>query len=272
MSNSNFHVSVDAFKTAAAAAKKTIPLEGERLKKARKQFDVLLIHVSSRILDLLRIVAPTRTLQVEHLHTLMRVASILEAPICDKPQQFSSAKGALATRTRARGTMFGGTDTVMTGSFFDPNNVPDQTSYHFGTGSQPATYPNVEGSGGMVRYATVSTFPTDAYHNGMPPVGPQAPVNGLVPVCNQSGGGGRGVGWLTDDTFTLLLQEYRIGTKQNLRIAEGLRSALRFLIEANVVAALASRKGEDAAVKCTSAERIAKVERDFRIQLQSRSF
>jgi hypothetical protein len=283
------HAHAQTFQMAARCAGCTVPAGGERLARACKQFDALVYSVALRVIDLLRIVATTKTLQPENLQTLVRVAAIMRAPVGDHAVQ-STSRGFATARSRAQR---GGNGTVMTGAFFDQNNPADAVAVGVGHDGSYG-HDSFPGGSDIIRDALPHTFPngqsggsgSDAWQQQQQESGL---VNDLVAMSGGSGSSGR-PHWLSDEGLTTLLRDYRAAgaTSSHLRVAEGLRPALRSLVEANVVSAMraaalvrrsssslssSSRSSSSSqASKCMSAERLAKAASVFRIELPSRLF
>jgi hypothetical protein len=104
-----------------------------------------------------------------------------------------------------------------------------------------------------VRAPLVSTFP---HSGGVDPVAYYGPQQTL------SGGGSSSSSrrWLSDDALSAMLREY----SDPVRVGEGLRPALRAVIEANVVAALGAAHRRS---KVVSADSIARGMRTFRVAI-----
>jgi hypothetical protein len=227
------YTSPDAFHGAVSAAGCTLPAGADAQARAHAQFDALLMRIACRLLDLMRLVSPQRTLQLEHLQNVMRISALVSSPVGAAQKKGGRMGGG------GGGTQHGGS-TVMTGSFFDANNQADAASYAAGAANGTQVFPAAWG-GDMVRDAL--------------------PASSIFPIM----GGGAGSGgarrrWLADDAFGALLQTYRgrSGATAALRVAEAARSALRHVIEANAVAALRQLTRGASKSKVASADRVAR--------------
>jgi hypothetical protein len=139
--------------------------------------------------------------------------------------------------------------TVMTGSFFDPDNAADASSYS-------ATQQNL----GSV------TFPQDSS------VDIRLPLTATFqPLLTGGSSSSSSSGWLSDEALTALLREYksRSAASADLRVSEAVRPLLRRLVEANAAAAIAACKKRVGGTKskCVTATCIGKVASTFVVRL-----
>lgn len=241
-------VSQDAFEVALARSGAKAPGTRASLADAKGQFDTLLFRIVRRLLDMLRVVAAQRTLQPEHVHSLAKLAKLLSGSVgaASGTSGTSGSSGAASGRTMMHG---GHAGTVMTGSFFDPDNAADASSYS-------ATQQNLgsvvfpQDSSAYIRLPLESTF---------------------QPLLTGGGSSSSSSGWLSDEALTALLREYksRSAASADLRVSEAVRPLLRRLVEANAAAAIATckKRVKGTKSKCVTATCIGKVASTYVVHL-----
>ena len=213
-------ISDPAFAAALAQPGLRAPSAAPARAASRVALSQLVFKVARRLLDTLAVTSNQRTLQPEHLHNLARIASLLDAPIAVSPARQGPAnrRGMLLMRGGNGGT-------TMPGSFFNPADAADASSYSAAniasfSPSFPAAGP---GTDGMVRYA-LDVSPAFAH------------------PAEMLGGGIRSRHWLTDDAIAAVMREYRArsASSDGLRVSEAARGMVRTVVEANVGAALSA--------------------------------
>lgn len=195
----------------------------------RTQLNAFLYRVASRLLDLLRIMAPQRTLQPEHVHNLAKIAALLRLPLTK----------ANAQQGQGRELMMGGhAGTVLPGSYFDPGNAVDAASYREANGvaGSPVFAPAAS-SDGWIRYPMSSTFqPMLSGGCGCSSTSEAFMMDGGEAAVSR--------GWLSDGVFAALVHEYKTRCPaHDLRMGESAKSLIKQLVEANVHAALFPKRG-----------------------------
>jgi len=223
-------VSEHAFDSALSAHRLQAPSTARASTEARAQLGQVAFKLARRLIDMLRIVSVQKTLQPEHVHNLSRLALLLSTP--------AGATGA-AEESRTRPLLMrGGFDgaqghTVMAGSFFNPADQADASSYTAANVSaHTESFPEYPGAGGVVRFALDSS--------------PAFPVS--------QSGGASSAGWLSDDAVQAIVREYKARAgAPDLRVSEGAKALIKRVLQSNLASVLraASRGASSAASKAS---------------------
>ena len=302
-------ISDQAFDCALGSSGLRAPAAIAARNAARTAFSQLVFKVARRLMDALSIVSSTRTLQPEHFHDLAKVAALLSAPL--------AANAPPASRPgRDRGMLLmrgGNGGTVMSGSYFNPADGPDASSYSTSNeGSYSHSFPSAgPGADGIVRFAldaspafpltsggggarrkiasfrggssmsgsyfnpadgpdasSYSTSNEGSYSHSFPSAGPGA--DGIVRFALDaspafpltSGGGsssssGRGrllassskksTKWLSDDALSAIIRECKARSAASARVSESAKGLIRVIVEANSASVLAAVRRKAAA-------------------------
>ena len=231
-------ISDQAFDCALGSSGLRAPAAIAARNAARTAFSQLVFKVARRLMDALSIVSSTRTLQPEHFHDLAKVAALLSAPL--------AANAPPASRPgRDRGMLLmrgGNGGTVMSGSYFNPADGPDASSYSTSNDSSYShSFPSAgPGADGIVRFAL------DA-----------SPAFPLTSGGGSSSSSGRGrllassskksTKWLSDDALSAIIRECKARSAASARVSESAKGLIRVIVEANSASVLAAVRRKAAA-------------------------
>ena len=201
-------ISSDAFERALAAQGLDAGKDSRSpaFAAAHARFRELTWNLLRRLLDLTRASSGgSKVVKAEHIRDLCKLVRMLHSPLpmCGKAKPHVQKGGHAGT--------------VMTGSFFNPANGPDASSYSASFGAaQHATFPDA--SSGLIRSALSAS---DAF-----------------PVAVGGSGSGttakKACSWLTPDALGELVREYNARAGADLRIGDSARALIRKMVQAGV--------------------------------------